>query len=190
MARRPIGPQEMADLSALFLDLAHNPKTRKMVAKAVKEVRPDRAGSFSDVTTEERFEALRAENEQREQMRQAREYQAALDAQRRNLIDGGRYTSEQADEIKKIIDRHGSTIDYDTAAVLYAHENPSVNPQIGPPEDQRPGATWEFPTVSGRDGKPIPFADFAKNPQAAAQNQAYMIIDDFKKRSVGSASRR
>ena len=187
--RRQLTPIEMADLSRMFFELSHDPKTRKQVAKLVKEKFPDRASSFSDVDMQEQIEALRNEQEQKEQLAQARQFQFELDKQRGELITTGRYNEDQVKDIEKIIARHGSTLDYNTAAVLYAHENPPNGGSEGPPPDERPGATWEFPTVSGKDGKPLAFADFAANPTAAAQNAAYQVITEFKRRNVGTARR-
>jgi hypothetical protein len=181
--KRQLSPQEMADLSSMFMELSHDPKTRPYVAKLVEHKFPDRAASFTDVKHEAQLQALRNEIAQKDQLNQARDMQRALDKQREQLVESGRYTSEQTQEIKQIIDRHGGTLDYNQAAVLYAHEKPPVNHMDGPPEDQRMGSTWEFPTVNGRDGKPIPFADFAKNPNTAAHNAAYQVITEFKKRS-------
>lgn len=187
--RRQLTPIEMAELSRMFFELSHDPKTRKQVAKLVKEKFPDRASSFSDVDLQEQVEAVRQEAEQREQIAQARQFQSELDKQRGDLITSGRYNEDQVKDIEKIIARHGSTLDYNTAAVLYAHENPPAGGNDGPPPDERTGATWEFPTVTGKDGKPIPFADFAKNPTAAAQNAAYQVITEYKRRNVSNARR-
>jgi hypothetical protein len=180
--KRQLTPQEMADLSNMFFELSHDPKTRPYVAKLVEHKFPDRAASFTDVKQSNEVQALRNEIAQRDQLAQAKEMQRALDAQRDRLVESGRYTREQTTEIKQIIDRHGGTLDYDQAAVLYAHEKPPTNPQDAPPLPGRMDARWEFPTVQGRDGKPIPFGDFAKDPNAAAHNAAYAVIDGFMSR--------
>jgi Skp family chaperone for outer membrane proteins len=177
---RQLSPQEQEELSRMFFELTHDPKTRKSVAKLVKEKFPDKAAGFSDVDMQDQIEALRQEQEQRDLLRQAREYQGELDRQAAEL--SGKYSPDQITAIKAIADRAGNTIDLQTAAVLYAHENPPPNPQDGPPEEQRSG-TWEFPSVKGRDGKDIPFADFAKDPNSAARNAAYQTITEFKKRA-------
>jgi hypothetical protein len=181
--KRQLTPLQMQDLAQVFHELAHDKELRPYVAKLVAKKFPDRAASFSDVQQEDRVRALEAKIEQDKQLAAAREMQRALEKQRDDLIKSGRYTKEQTDEIKAIIDRHGSTLDFNQAAVLYAHEKLPAIQMDGPPDDQRPGATWEFPSVNGRDGKPIPFADFAKNPNAAAQNAAYTVISEFKKRA-------
>ena len=185
MAKTPVqlDPATMADLSGLFYELAHDPKTRKGIAKLVKEKYPDRAQAFADVDTQEQIEALRAEQAEKEQLQEGRRLQSERQKQRDTLITSGRYGEDQVKEIEQIMERFGSTIDYEAAAVLYAHEKPPANPQEGPPDDQRMGATWEFPTVNGKDGKPIPFAEFAKNPNSAAQNAAYQVITEFTTRS-------
>lgn len=180
--KRQLTPQEMADLSNMFFELSHDPKTRPYVAKLVEHKFPDRAASFTDVKQQNEMQALRNEIAQRDQLAKANEMQRALDQQRDKLIESGRYTADQAKEIKGIIDRHGGTLDYNQAAVLYAHENPAVNPADAPPLPGRMDARWEFPTVPGRDGKPIPFNDFVKDPNAAAHNAAYAVIDGFMSR--------
>jgi hypothetical protein len=181
--KRQLTPQEMADLSNMFFELAHDPKTRPYVAKLVEHKFPDRATNFTDVKQQNDIAALRQEIAQNQQLAKADEMRRQLDAQRAELVSSGRYTNEQTQEIKQIIDRHGGTLDYNQAAVLYAHEKPHANPQDAPPLPGRMDARWEFPTVQGRDGKPIPFADFAKDPNAAAHNAAYAVIDGFMSRS-------
>lgn len=181
-AKRQLTPQEMAELSNMFFELSHDPKTRPYVAKLVEHKFPQAAPLFTDVKQSEEVQKLRNELAQRDQLAQAREMQRALEAQRDKLVESGRYTKEQTAEIKQIIDRHGGTLDYNQAAVLYAHEKPPVNPADAPPLPGRMDARWEFPTVNGRDGKPIPFTDFAKDPNAAAHNAAYAVIDSFMSR--------
>ena len=172
----------MADLSSVFYELAHDEKLRPYVAKLVEHKFPQRAASFSDVKQKAEIQQLRNEIAQDKQLAKAAEMTRALDRQRDDLITTGRYTKEQAEDIKKIIDRHGGTLDYNQAAVLYAHENPSSDPTSRPPEYPT-GRTWEFPTVSGRDGKPLAFKDFIADPTTAAHNAAYTLIQDFRKRS-------
>jgi hypothetical protein len=85
------------------------------------------------------------------------------------------------------MDRYG-LYDYNAGAVLYAHEKLPEVPEIPLPSD-RPGATWEFPSVEGRDGKPIPFAEFVKDPVRASQNAAYRVIGDFRQQRLPIAAR-
>ena len=180
--RRQLTPQEMADLSSVFYELAHDEKLRPYVAKLVEHKFPQRASSFSDVKQKDEIAKLRQEIAQDKQLQKASEMTRALEKERDELVTTGRYTKEQTDDIKKIIDRHGGTLNYNQAAVLYAHENPSTDPTSRPPEYPT-GRTWEFPTVHGRDGKPIAFKDFIADPTTAAHNAAYTVISEFKKRS-------
>jgi hypothetical protein len=183
MAQQPqLTPQQMADLSGMFYALSHDPQWRPHVAQMVAHKFPQRAASFTDVAQRNEIQKLRNEWQQEKQLAKSQEIERALDRQRDELISSGRYTREQTDEIKGIITRHGGTLDFNQAAVLYAHEKPQVNPMDQPPEYPA-SRTWEFPTVNGRDGKPIPFGEFIKNPNAAAQNAAYQVITDFRKRS-------
>lgn len=188
--QRQLTPQEMADLSTLFYKLAHNKETRPIVAKLVEKVEPARAASFSDVKQDEKLNTLRAQMQQYAAMQESKELKKAMDTERQALISSGRYNEDQTKQIEAIMTKHGLT-DYKAGAALYAYQNPPPDALYdAPPDDKRPGATWEFPTINGRDGKPIPFADFAKNPTAAATNAAYTVISEFKKRNGMSASPR
>jgi hypothetical protein len=185
--RRQLTPVEMEDLSRQYFELVHDPQTRPYIAKLVKHKFPDRAVHFKDVEHAEEIKKLRGEIEQEKHLAAGRQAQEKMQAQRTKLFE--RYNEDQVKDIEKVMQRYGG-VDYDAAAVLYAHENPSVNPEAGPPPEERSGATFEFPTVSGKDGKPLSFEDFAKNPTAAAQNAAYQVITEFKRRNVGSNARR
>lgn len=180
--RRQLSPTEMADLSGLAYALAHNPQTREKFAELVVAVDPNRASSFSDIGVKKRLDAFERKHEEEKISRQAEDFQRAQAAQRDNLISSGKYTKEQADEIKSIMDKNG-IVDYNIGAVLYAHEHQPHQFADGPPPDQLPGATWEFPTVNGKDGKPIPFKEFALDPTAAAKSAAYTLITEFRRRS-------
>jgi hypothetical protein len=180
--QRQLTPMEMSDLAELTRRMAHDPRTRERFAELAVTVEPTRAAAFSDISIKKRLDAFERKQHEDQLARDAREFQKAQSKQREDLVASGRYTQEQADEIKKVMDRNG-IVDYNVGAVLYAHEVKPHEIASGPPPDQRPGATWEFPTVNGRDGKPIPFKDFALNPTAAANNAAYQVIDQFRNRS-------
>jgi hypothetical protein len=180
--RRQLSPTEMADLSGLAYALAHNPGTREAFAELVTKVDPNRASAFSDISVKKRLDSFETKQNEDRLRRDALDFQKAQDKQREDLISSGRYSKEQAEEIKKVMDKNG-IVDYNVGAVLYAHEVKPHEMADGPPPEQRPGATWEFPTVNGKDGKLIPFKEFALNPTAAANNAAYQIITEFKRRS-------
>jgi hypothetical protein len=180
--RRQLSPVEMADLSGLAYALAHNPDTRERFAELVTTVDPNRGSSFSDIAVKKRLDGFERRQEEDRLKREAIDFQNAQNKQRDDLISSGKYTKEQTDDIKKVMDNNG-IVDYNIGAVLYAHEQAPHQIADGPPPDQRPGATWEFPTVNGKDGKPIPFKEFAFNPTAAANNAAYQVITEFRRRS-------
>src|SRR5215475_7827003 len=152
----PLTLDQQADLASLAYELGHNPKTRSELAHLVNKVNPARArASFPDVVQEERFKTLQRKVEDLVDVNGARAAKARLDAQKAGLKE--RYSDEEIGKIEQVMDRFG-THDYEAGAVLYAHQNGGGDPRDMPPDPaDRPGATWEFPTVSGRDGKALDF---------------------------------
>jgi hypothetical protein len=186
MAAPPLTAQQQADLATLMYGLAQDPKTRKDLARLVKKVNPERAAtSFRDVDQEERFETLKADLEEKFDLKGARAAKAKQDEQRARLAE--RYSPEQVTEVEAIATRYGMS-DLDAAAVLYAHEHPESDPTLQPPAPhERPGATWEFPTVAGKDGKAMDFKSFAADPRTSSLNAAYSVITEFKNKSLSPA---
>lgn len=181
--------EQQADLASLAYELGHNPQTRAGLAHLVNRVDPQRArASFPDIVQANQFAALERKVEQRFQKEEAEKLKARHEAQRDKLRD--RYSDEQIGEIQNEMSRAGIT-DWEDGAILYAGRNPAADPRYQPPErHDRPGAKWEFPTVAGRDGKPMTFKDFAHDPRTASMDAAYSIISDFKNRSLSSGFRR
>ncbi len=189
MANVKLTPQQQADLASLAYELGHNPKTRKGLAKLVKEINPERAAaSFRDVDQEDRFETFKADIEDKLDLKGAKAAKEKADAQKSKLAE--RYDEKQLGEIEAVMGRYGLS-DWDAGAVLYANEHPESDPTLQPPPpSERPGATWEFPTVKGRDGKDMAFKDFAADPRTASLNAAYSVISEFKNKSLSPAFRR
>jgi hypothetical protein len=180
--------EQQADLASLLYELGHNPNTRSGLAQLVNKVDPQRArASFPDVVQQNQFQQLERRIEQRLQTDEAEKQKAKHEAQRAKLKE--RYSDEQITEIDKERTRLGG-IPWDDAAVLYAAKNPETDPRYQPPQREKPGAKWDFPTVAGRDGKPMSFKDFAADPRSASMDAAYSIIDEFKNRSLSSGFRR
>jgi hypothetical protein len=179
---RQLTPTEMAKYSAMLVGLSQDPTYRAVIAPMIAKKYPEHAGSFSDVALNNRM----AQFEQRQVKREAdaaiAQHSRAMEAQRKQLVSSGRYNDDQTKEIKQVMDRYG-LYDYNAGAVLYAHEKTPEVPEI-PLPSERPGATWEFPTVEGRDGKPIPFADFVKDPNTASMNAAYRVISEFRNKRL------
>ena len=164
--------EQQADLAALMYELGHNPQTRGTIAEAVHRVDPQRArASFPDVVQQRQFAALERKIDQRLATEAAEKQKARYDDQRAALRD--RYSEEQLGEIQKEMARAG-VVDWNDGAVLYAAKNPESDPRYQPP-DQVPTAKWEFPTVNGRDGKPMSFKDFAADPRTASMNADHCL---------------
>jgi hypothetical protein len=162
-----LDPNTAQALGELMHKLAHNPKTRKSVAKMVKEVDPDRAAAFTDIELDDKVEALREEFTAKEDARQREEVTRKLEAQRKGLLAKG-YTEDQVKEIEeKVMPRYGIS-DYDAASVLWANENPPAQPTPG--EKRSNGTHWEFPM----------FEQYASDPRKASLDRAHEVIDELR----------
>lgn len=171
-----LDPVTQADLSRLFYQLSHNPKTRKIVAKAVKELAPDspHAQAFRDVDMEDRFEQFKQEQEEERIRRQRDEMLDHMNRKRQALLTGGpdgqgrKYGEDDVKKIEALMQAKGIS-DYDDGATLYAATLPPVemNPNLELPPQH--GATWEFPE----------WAKFAPDPNKAARDTATAMITDF-----------
>jgi hypothetical protein len=180
--------EQQADLSALAYELGHNPQTRAGLAHLVNKVDPQRArASFPDVVAQSQFSQLEQRIEERFQRAEAEKQKARHEEQRNRLRD--RYSDEQIGEIHKQMTSNGMS-NWEDAAILYAAKNPVADPRYQPPERPRPGTKWEFPTVTGQDGKPMSFKEFAADPRTASMNAAYAVIDEFKSANLSRPFRR
>lgn len=180
--------EQQADLAALAYELGHNPQTRAGLANLVNKVDPQRArASFPDVVAQSQFSALERKIEQRFQKEDAEKLKSRHDEQRSRLKD--RYSEEQIGEIAKEMTRAG-VVDWEDGATLYAAKNPAADPRYQPPERPRHSNKWDFPTVAGRDGKPMTFKDFAADTRTASMDAAYAVIDEFKNASLSRPFRR
>ena len=164
-----------ADLADLFHELSHNPKTRKVIAKAVKAAKPDspHAQAFSDVELEDKFEDFRSKQEEKDLQRRQEEMIAQMNAKRAALLNGGqgggrKYSEDDVKNIEELMEKKG-IIDYEDGATLYAATLPPVDPQPGRDIPYQHGTTWEFPE----------WARFSDNPQKAARDTAHQVITEF-----------
>ncbi len=171
-----LAPEVANDLAALFLKLSHDPKTRKIVAKAVKEGASDspHAKAFADVEMQDQFENFREEQEKRDLKRQQDEMLAQMNAKRQALLTGGpdgsgrKYAEDDVKKIEELMQRKGIT-DYDDGATLYAATLPPIDnlPSDVPPAQH--GATWEFPE----------WGKFGADPVKASRDTAHATISEF-----------
>ena len=171
-----LAPEVANDLTALFLKLSHNPKTRKLIARAVKEADPDspHAKAFTDVEMQDQFEEFRTQQEQRDLKKQQDEMLKEMNAKRTALITGGpdgsgrKYAEDDIKKIEDLMQRKGIT-DYEDGATLYAATLPLID---NPPGDVPPaqhGATWEFPE----------WGKFGADPVKASRDTATSVISEF-----------
>lgn len=180
---------QQADLSSLFYELAHNPKTRPLAARLVHEIDPQRArASFGDVIQEHRLAQHMRQVDDKLARAEAEKVKSRYDQQREALKE--RYSEEQLGEIHKEMTRIG-TPDWNAGAILYAASHPEADPRYQPPPaEKRPDARWEFPTVDGPDRKPMAFKDFLADPRSASLNAAYSVISEFKNSNLSQPFRR
>lgn len=168
-------PAVANDLTALFLKLSHDPKTRKIIAKAIKEGAPDsrHAQAFADVEVDDKFEQFRAEQEAKELERQKNEMLRQMNAKRSALLVGGpdgegrKYSEDDVKKIEKLMESKGIS-DYEDGATLYAATLPPADPS---PQNMpvSHGSTWEFPEI----------AKFGIDPVKASRDTAHAVISEF-----------
>src|SRR5260370_41613562 len=98
-----------AELGDLLHELTHDKKTRKIIAKAIKDAKPDspHAAAFSDVDVEDRFDTFQAEQEAKELKRQQDAELDRMNRQRANLLTcgadgiGPKYAEDDGKEIDR-----------------------------------------------------------------------------------------
>ena len=169
-------PMVQEDLTKLFLSLAHNPKTRKAIAKAVKEIAPDspHAQAFSDVDVEDKFEAFKREQEEKDIQRQRDDMLAGMNRKRSALLTGGpdgsgrKYGEDDLKKIETMMQQKGIS-DYDDGATLYAATLPPIDNTPSSEMPAQHGATWEFPEWS----------KFGVDPVKASRDTANSVISEF-----------
>jgi hypothetical protein len=175
MADPQFDPAVANDLTALFLKLSHDPKTRKIIAKAVKEGAPDsrHAQAFADVDVDDKFENFRKEQEEREMKREGEELLRQMNAKRNALLVGGpdgtgrKYSEDDMKKIEKLM-QDKKILDYEDGATLYAATLPPVD-TASTYEPPSHGATWEIPE----------FAKFGTDPVKASRDTAHAVISEF-----------
>lgn len=165
-----------SDLADLFYKLSHDKKTRKIIAKAVKDAAPDspHAAAFSDVEIEDKFETFKQEQSDKETKSQQEAILARMNMQRNRLLTGGddgggrKYSEDDVKKIETLMQKKGLT-DYEDGAVLYASTLPPEDPRPGKDVPPAHGATWEFPE----------WAKFGKDPVGASRDTAHTVISEF-----------
>ena len=170
--KRGLDPALAAELGDLLHELSTDKKTRKTIAKAIKEKYPDSpyAAQFVDVEQEERQEAFERKQEEVALKRQQDAMVEQMNAKRKRLLegtDGRKFTEDQVKEIEAMMQSRG-IVDYDDGAIIYAAKQPPENPQPTPAQAVH-GTTWEFPE----------WGKFGKDPVKASREIAGNVITEF-----------
>lgn len=166
-----IDPKVAADIAAMTLQLAKDPKTRKRTQKLLKEAFPN-YNLPADIAQEDLTESIQAQFAERDRKEQETAVRQRLESQRRGLIEGTLIKGRQFDEetVKTKIEpfmQEKGIADYDDGARLYmAHQ---------PPVDQRPeiptAGQWTMPKVEN------PFDSTAITN--AARGRAFDVIREI-----------
>ena len=182
-----LSPQEMEKLSRFMFNMSHNPKYRAQVAEAAKELDPSMVGAFTDVSLEQKFNQFTKKFEDDRLAERMQYAQRSREHQKNEVIKKRGFSETQVGEVQKLMTNYGVN-DWEAAADIYAQRNPQDDPNLKPPpEIEHGGATWEFPTVPGKDGKMLSFDDFRKNPAGASRNAAIQVITEFKQKRLPGA---
>jgi len=187
MTAPQLSPQDMDRLSRLMYAISHNPKTRAATAGLVAAVAPTEARAFSDVFLERRLAQWKKQFDDDRMKEKMETVVQARDSQKQDIIKKRGYSDDQVKALEKIQETYGFS-DWEAAADVYSFRNPPENPDLKPPPHLlEGGATWEFPTVPGADGKMVEFKDYIKDPRKYSNNAAYKMIGDFKRGTLSAA---
>jgi hypothetical protein len=161
---------EDAAHAALLRRLATDPRTRRIVTKAIKEIDPEnyRDHAFPDQKVEDLKEEMEARLAELESKRKIEQADEILRKQKQELLN--KYSDEQISEIEKIMEKHNIS-DYELASKVYAADTPQVDPKRSPRPTQF-GERWQFPEN---------MEEFKKDPAGAALRGAYADIDRLRR---------
>lgn len=184
--RVQLSPSDMARLSELAYNLAHNNKTRAQFANLVAQVDPSSAKAFSDVAVDMKLNAFMRKIEDDRMKEKMGQVQQAKESQKNQVIKARKLNADQVKELEKIQTQYGFS-DWGAAADIYATRHPAENPALVPPPETYGESTWEFPTVPGPDGKMLAFKDYVQNPRKFSNNTAIQMITEFKRGRLSPA---
>lgn len=175
-SKRGLDIATAAELGDLLHELTHDKKFRGKLGRLIKEAKPDspHAAAFSDVDVEDRFEAFKREQEEKDVKQQQNAIMARMNERRAALLTGGpdgsgrKYAEDDVKKIETLMQSKGIT-DYDDGATLYAATLPPVDPRPGSDIPAQHGGTWEFPE----------WGTYGADPVKAARDGAYADIAGF-----------
>lgn len=161
-------PQTAQALATLTQRIAGNPKTRDRLLNLVKEVDPNYRlpGDVEVKNLKAELQAERAKEKQEEANQRAANRRKNA---RSKLVQT--HGEEVVKEIEEGVLKKYPHLDYEDAAKLHAADKDPVRPTGH--RDIKPGKIWEFPTLPG----------LIENPEKAAADAAYAVIDELRGRA-------
>ncbi len=162
-----VDPATLQKLGELAMRLAGNPQTRPDFLKQMAKVDPSYRLP-ADVQFEDFKAQFKKEQEEKEIRTKAEQAQRNARNQRNKLINSGKYTEDQVKEIETGVMKKYGLNDYEAAAKVYAADIAPSKPSNR--DKMRHGQIWEFPNLPG----------LLNNPEKAASDAAYAIIDEFR----------
>jgi hypothetical protein len=161
-------PQTAAAMGQLLHRLAGNPKTRAQTLGLIKEIDPSyRLPADVSIDNLKRELATKFENDKRADQQQR--YQNRRANQRKKLVDS--HGEDVVKQIEEGVLKKYPHLDLEDAAKLYAADNGPVSAATNA-KPARHGQYWEFPDIPG----------LLTNPDKAASDMAYSMIDEFRGR--------
>jgi hypothetical protein len=164
-------PQTAAAMGNLLHRLAGNPKTRAQTLGLIKEIDPSyrlpgdvEIANLRKELADKSEADKRAEQQQRAQNRRAN--------QRKKLVDS--HGEDVVKQIEEVTLKKYPHIDLEDAAKIYAADNGPVMAPSNSNKPARHGQYWEFPDIPG----------LLSNPDKAASDMAYSMIDEFRGRAA------
>lgn len=154
--------ETLIELGKLMHGISHNPETRKEVLKSVKKFKPD--FTSADLEVDNIREEVSSMLEKERFDRQHQETLRAQSDQRQNLINSGKYSSEDVKKIEEEVMTKYGLSDYDAAATLYSA---STAPARGTPEIK--STQWQMPNFKG----------LQENPRKWAMDEANAAMSDI-----------
>lgn len=130
-----------------------------------------------DVQIEKFKRDQKARDDAREIETRQKETNKKLEAQRKSLIESGRYDEDTVSKMEKEIMEPRGISDYDIAATLYAAANPE--PDVHVPVRGQAGATWDMPWKTQSKDQ---VSALLANPRKAALEKAHAVVTELRKK--------
>jgi hypothetical protein len=152
--------------------LAGNPETRAQTLASIKKIDPSYRLP-ADVEIASLRQELAAKSEADKKTEQQQRAQNRRNNQRKKLVES--HGEDIVKQIEEVTLKKYPHLDLEDAAKLYAADNGPVMAPTNSNKQARHGQYWEFPDIPG----------LLSNPDKAASDMAYSIIDEFRGRPGG-----